>query len=161
MEVSIKGALGNNLQQFEYMNHFFIEWITMWRTRWDPPISRLPRWASYKTKVFKAVVMVVVALANFLSVWLLSIPSLLSTSPHESAVVISRHGSKQEDPALCMFMSTKYRLFMEFCVLIVLSGQGNQKMYILYHHRSRIGIGYWPTLYNSYFCCNIELFSTF
>ena len=128
--MSIKGALGNDLQQFEYINHFFLLNKLQCDIKDETfPISWLPRRASYQTKEFKSAVIVVVALANFLSVWLISIPSLLSTSPHESAVSISGHGSKQEDPALCMFMSTKYRLFMEFCVLIGLSGQGYQKMY--------------------------------
>ena len=44
-----------------------------------------------------------------------------------SSSKITRHWSKQEDPALYMFMSRQHRLFMEFSVLIGWNVQGYQK----------------------------------
>lgn len=49
----------------------------------------------------KVAASVVIVFANFLSIMQLTIPSLISTSPHKCGASISRHSSKQEDPALC------------------------------------------------------------
>lgn len=60
-----------------------------------------------------AAVSAVVIVANFLSVLQILIPSLLSTSAHERAAVTTRHGSEQEDPALCMYTSKEDHLCLE------------------------------------------------
>ena len=56
-----------------------------------------------------------VALANFLSILQLAIPSSLFTLPHKHAAVITMHGSKQEDPALSAQEITGLPLYGVLC----------------------------------------------
>ena len=74
-------------------------------------------------------------LANFLSVLQEAIPLLLSMSPHEHAVVITRHSSRQEDPALCVFTSRQDRLSMEFSDWIKLAGMPESFLSLLLHEQ--------------------------
>lgn len=68
----------------------------------------------------KAAVSIVVVLVKVLYVLQLVFSSLLSTSPHECPMAITRCGSKQEDPALDKAESS---LFIEFSALTWYNGQ--------------------------------------
>ena len=74
---------------------------------------------------------------------------------------ITRHGRKQEDPALCAFTSRQHRLFMEFSVLIGWSEQACRKMpFTAWAGGGGTWVRHGTKHYNSAHWWNVELSNT-